>query len=120
MTGIIIDKPWDYNDEQDITIRDRRYNVHACINLAADLKVSELRVDTMFISYPNISGTTFRTFIEHVKAVNESDLSYPILLNEDGSIIDGKHRLAKAILTGATHIKAKRFTKDPEAGFTCV
>jgi len=34
-------------------------------------------------------------------------------LNENGAIIDGKHRLAKAILEGQKTILAKRFVKEP-------
>ena len=74
----------------------------------------------MYIAYPSPCNETLRSFLGHVKLVNDADLSYPILLNEDGGIIDGKHRLAKAILDGHKTIKARRFEKDPAACFTWV
>ena len=42
----------------------------------------------------------------HVKLVQDADLSYPIIVNRRGSIIDGRHRLCKAILEWHKTIKA--------------
>ncbi|GAF88183.1 unnamed protein product, partial [marine sediment metagenome] len=53
-------------------------------------------------------------FIQHMKQVNEADLKYPIILDAEGGIMDGRHRIAKAILTGKAVIKAVRFEKTPE------
>ena len=52
-------------------------------------------------------------FVTHVKQMQDADMNYPILLSEDGVILDGWHRLAKAITTGQRYIKAIRFKKDP-------
>lgn len=41
-----------------------------------------------------------------------ADLSYPILLRPDGGMLDGYHRVAKALIAGDTHIKAVRFTEE--------
>lgn len=43
---------------------------------------------------------------EHYNRINNSDLKYPIIMDYDGKIIDGFHRVTKAILKGHTHIKA--------------
>lgn len=43
---------------------------------------------------------------EHVKRVLEADLSYPVLVFE-GHVIDGCHRVLKALLRGDAHITAK-------------
>lgn len=47
-------------------------------------------------------------FAQHMKHVNDADLSYPIILSEWGSILDGRHRIVKAMLLGHTTIKARR------------
>jgi elongation factor P hydroxylase len=44
----------------------------------------------------------------------EADRSYPIILAADGRVMDGMHRIARAVLDGETTIKAVRFTTDPE------
>jgi len=114
---MIIDKAWSFADDQSITIGERVYNVHASIFMAEKLQVKKLALDDLYIEYPSPCENTFRDFVAHIKLVNDADLSYPILLNENGAIIDGKHRLAKAILEGRKTILAKRFIKDPASCF---
>ena len=52
--------------------------------------------------------------VMHMKAVLNADLSFPIILDEDGEIMDGRHRIMKAILEGKRNIKAVRFNENPE------
>jgi len=54
-----------------------------------------------------------RTFVAHMKMVLECDLKHPIILDENGGIFDGGHRVAKALLENAETIKAVRLTEDP-------
>lgn len=51
--------------------------------------------------------------LEHFKSVKQADLRYPIILDEDGEILDGRHRLMRAILDGYETIKAVRFIENP-------
>lgn len=110
---MIIEKPWSFDDDQTITIGERKYNVHAAIFMAEKLPVKKLALDEMYIEYRAPCKDSFRDFIAHIKLVNDADLSYPIILNENGALIDGKHRLAKAILEGRKTILSKRFVKEP-------
>ena len=120
MTLIKIDKAWDFGDQQSITVHDKKYNIHAAVTLARDIEEKELLIEDMYIGYGSPCSDSLRSFLEHYKMVDDADLSYPILLNEDGCIIDGRHRLAKAILIECKTIKAKRFKKDPSACYTWV
>lgn len=56
---------------------------------------------------------TLREMVSHMKAVNDADLSKPIILDEDGEIMDGRHRIMKAMLLGEPTIKAVRFEENP-------
>jgi len=56
---------------------------------------------------------TVRQVVEHAKRIDQADLSQPILLSAEGKMLDGFHRLAKALKLGLTHLPAKRFTVDP-------
>lgn len=47
-------------------------------------------------------------FAKHMKHVLEADLSYPIIMDQWGGIIDGRHRLVKALLDGEVAIKCVR------------
>lgn len=112
-----IGKAWEYDSNQSINIRGKIYNTHAAIGMAKNLKVRKIKMSDMYLSYRNPSGDTLRDFVEHVKSVIEADTSFPIIQNEDGEIIDGKHRLAKAMLEGHDTISVKRFEKDPNPIF---
>ena len=56
---------------------------------------------------------TARDIAEHVKRVNETNLKYPVLLDPDGFIMDGWHRVVKALVEGRQTIKAVRFETLP-------
>jgi hypothetical protein len=49
-----------------------------------------------------------------VRLIDEADLSFPIILSSTGAVMDGRHRLAKALLQGRTEIDAVQFDQDPE------
>ena len=65
-------------------------------------------------SFPWNDITTYRDFLSHCKRVRDTDLSYPLILHCDGWIMDGAHRMCKAILEGKETIKAVRFIKEPK------
>ena len=58
-------------------------------------------------------GPTLREVLGHLERIQKADLNYPIILNDDGSLMDGGHRLCKAILEGRTEIKAVQFPSMP-------
>lgn len=57
---------------------------------------------------------TWRSVIEHVRLIEAADLSYPIILSATGEVMDGMHRVVKAVLRGDTEIVAVQFDEDPE------
>jgi hypothetical protein len=57
---------------------------------------------------------TIKMVAEHYKKIEQADLSYPIILNEDGGLMDGTHRVVKAWILGQETIKAVKFEKTPE------
>jgi|SRR6185437_14683512 len=56
---------------------------------------------------------TWRALVEHMQLVDAADLDYPIILAADGGVMDGRHRLAKALREGRATIDAVQFTADP-------
>lgn len=54
-----------------------------------------------------------REMITHFRQVVDADMAYPIILDEDGEIMDGRHRIMHALYNGHTTIKAKRFDTNP-------
>ncbi|MFN7180336.1 hypothetical protein [Hyphomonas sp.] len=60
---------------------------------------------------------TCRSILGHLSLIEEADLSFPIILDADGRLMDGMHRVCKAIRRGDTHIKAVRFPKTPKPDY---
>ena len=52
-------------------------------------------------------------FLHHMERVGKADLSYPIILSEEGLIFDGVHRLMKAKYLGLEYVACVKFSKDP-------
>ena len=50
----------------------------------------------------------------HVQRCIRADLDCPILLDWEGAIADGRHRVIAAIAKGKTTIKARRMYWKPE------
>ena len=68
----------------------------------------------------NGSAMTCREVADHARLIEESDLDFPVILSVDGRIMDGMHRVAKALLEGRTEIEAVRFMLDPEPDYVGV
>ncbi|WP_333587904.1 hypothetical protein [Phenylobacterium sp.] len=54
-----------------------------------------------------------RAVAEHARRIFNADLAYPVILNAEGKLMDGGHRLARAWMEGLTEIKAVRFPVTP-------
>jgi hypothetical protein len=57
---------------------------------------------------------TCRDVVDHARLISECDLAFPIILSNDGRVMDGMHRIYKALLLGHDAIEAVRFPRDPE------
>lgn len=60
---------------------------------------------------------TCRNLLEHIRLIEAADLSYPIILSSDGGVMDGMHRVLKALLLGESEIRAFQFDCDPEPDY---
>jgi hypothetical protein len=49
----------------------------------------------------------------HMRRALDVDTDYPIILDEEGFIMDGWHRVLRALIDGKATIKAVRFDKTP-------
>ena len=57
---------------------------------------------------------TIREVAEHCRRINEADPEIPVIVNDNGRLMDGGHRLARALLEGRKTVKAVRFEEMPE------
>ncbi len=66
-------------------------------------KIAE--VETTYWFDPGCKPTV-RAVVDHVRLINDADLAYAIILGPDGRVMDGMHRVAKAILPLDHHREA--------------
>ena len=76
--------------------------------------IAEVDTDYWFCFGP---VPTVRRIVEQVHLIQDVDCSYPIILGSDGRVMDGMHRVARAMLDGRPTIRAVRFVTDPEPDF---
>jgi hypothetical protein len=62
---------------------------------------------------PMMKIPTFGSILEHVRRVQNADLSFPIVLTPEGDIADGVHRLMRCMLEEKTTILCCRLEEMP-------
>jgi len=60
---------------------------------------------------------TCRAVALHAKLIQETDLAYPIILSSSGRVMDGMHRVCRALLENRPTVAAVQFTTDPEPDY---
>lgn len=103
---------WIKPEHQMARIGRHEWSVSRLFELSRNLPVMDVVIDHMntYFVYQKI---TLREMITHFKAIESADLDFPIILDEDGELMDGRHRLMKAIMLGHRTIKAVRFDSNP-------
>ncbi|RYD22732.1 MAG: hypothetical protein EOP88_06990 [Verrucomicrobiaceae bacterium] len=60
---------------------------------------------------------TCRSIAMHARLIADTDLSYPIIVDPEGRVMDGMHRVCKALGLGMKSISARRLITLPEPDF---
>jgi len=61
-----------------------------------------------------VMGHDLLTVAKHVKQIMDADLDKPIILDSRGAVMDGRHRIVKALVLGHETIKAVQFPDGAE------
>ena len=61
--------------------------------------------------------TTVHDYCVHYTRVKNADLTVPIILRDDGYVMDGWHRVIKAMVTGVKELPCRRFKVNPPPDF---
>ena len=99
------------------------WDVHRLVRKSKALKVlsiplSEIaEVDENWWYDDPDSPPTPRSIAAHMALVEQTDLDHPILLCADGRLMDGMHRVLKALLEKRERILAVRFPVTPEPDY---
>lgn len=101
------------SDSQSYAWGQKRWRVSRLIYLSHELEPFDIPLKHLCVynQYPDIRS--FFDYIQEIDRTLKADLEYPIILDHEGYIMDGRHRLAKAFLEGHETIKAVRFDETP-------
>lgn len=96
------------------------------VSLTAHLEVKEVPLDSIreidepfwFIDAADVP--TVRSVTEHAQLIQATDLRHPVILSAEGRVMDGMHRVAKALMEGREVVRAVRFEVDPEPDYVGV
>ena len=105
-------KKWHAPHDQMCSLGRHSWSVPRLFELARTLPVMDVPLNHLGVYY-TYEKLTLREMVMHMQAVNDADLEKPIILDEDGELMDGRHRLMKAMLLGCETIKAVRFDENP-------
>ncbi|AMJ58281.1 MULTISPECIES: hypothetical protein [Stenotrophomonas] len=95
------------------------WDVHRLIALSRELPVSHVplssiaELDEAYWWDAGSPPPTCRQVIDQMQLVEAADLQYPIILCPQGRMMDGMHRVAKALLQGKQEIAAVRLLELP-------
>lgn len=86
-----------------------------------DVPLSEIReLDETFWFDSEGEESTCRRVAFHAQLMNETDLDHPIILSQDGRVMDGMHRVCRALIEDRNTIRAVRFDVNPEPDYVGV
>lgn len=86
-----------------------------------DLPLEKIReLDEIFWFARDGNEPTCRRVAEHAKLINETSLGHPIIIDPEGRVMDGMHRVCKALIGGLKTIKAVKLLAMPEPDFVGV
>ena len=99
------------------------WDVRRLVELTSGLPVKEIQIsdiseldETHWYEHEGNSPTC-RSLLQHMQQIDEVDISYPIILDRDGRLMDGMHRVCRAVRDGIDRVPAVRFVTNPEPDF---
>lgn len=102
------------------------WDVDKLIKITKGLSPREIPLDSIreidkpFWFLENGPKPTCRNVALHARLIQECDLSFPIIIDPDGRVMDGMHRVCKALNLGRKMIAAFQLKSLPDPDFTGV
>jgi len=99
------------------------WDVHRLVDLCRNMQPEEIplssikELDEEFWYGLDGNSPTCRSVALHAKLIMEVNLDHPVILSSEGRVMDGMHRVCRALIKGKGSIMAYRFQVDPEPDF---
>ena len=106
--------------ENTASIGNRVWKASTLVEKVKELKLEpfKLQIQAIDLSASPWTGKTIYDIAGHVKRALAADLSHPVIMSEYGWIMDGWHRILKAIIEDKPYVLAVRFELDPVEDYT--
>lgn len=101
----------------------KAWDVHRLVELSKNFPIKNIllsainEINEPYWFQDSDQQATCAAILEHIKLIEAVDLQYPIILCADGRLMDGMHRIMKALQQNQTHIKAVQFEITPDPDF---
>lgn len=101
----------------------RAWDVDKLIRLTKGMKADEVllsaigELDEPYWYDAEGDTPTCRSITDHMRLVQAANLAYPIILCPEGRVMDGMHRVVKALLEGHDFVRAYRLPILPEPDY---
>lgn len=99
------------------------WDVRRLVERVKELEVEEVplsaiaELDEAFWFDAKDGSPTCRDIAGHARLIEAADLTWPIILDPAGRVMDGMHRVCKALLLGMSSIRAYRLPQLPPPDF---
>ncbi len=117
-TAVPVPAPFSHKHSRPVDGERWVWNVERLLDAAKTLPVKSLPLsyfdglldtDCWFEGKP----ATIRSVADHARRIYEADITRPVILAADGTLMDGGHRIARAYLMGQKTIDTVQFETDP-------
>ena len=99
------------------------WDVRRLVSLVCDLPVRHVPIadiaeldETHWYEHEG-DAPTCRSLLNHMQRIDEVDASCPIILDQNGRVMDGMHRVCRAIRDGEESVPAVRFETNPDPDY---
>ena len=98
------------------------WDIHRLVALSKGLPVKDVPLSAIReldenYWFSNGPEPTCRSVAEHAILIEQTNLIHPIILCADGRVMDGMHRVCKAVMQGIEMIQAVQFATNPEPDY---
>lgn len=110
-TPVELERMWEPGDRRESVPDSRKGSQWKIQDLMAAVKdepAFELPVKFIDISSHSFDNEDLFEFAQHMKHVLDADMSFPIIMDHRGRIIDGRHRIVKALIESRATVLCKR------------
>jgi len=102
------------------------WDVSRLIDLSAELPVFQLsldkiaELDELWWFQGEDDRPTPRAIGNHVRLMVQADTDFPVIVCPQGRVMDGMHRILKALTSGGDSVKAVQLPQMPDPDYTDV